>query len=158
MDPIFYTIGGKEFYQDQASAWQKAHVAKLIGGKDVAQFNASAIMDMLGPDGLLDFYAILLVPKGISKEEFIKQRMIPGSGQNDRLTFAAFVDEALTLEILADFLAFILEPSNMSRIQGALGRIMELIPDVLSTPSDKLNDKQPSLHVETQPVDMPSLP
>ena len=143
-DIKWYTIGGKRFYQEQASAWQKAHIIKLLGGKDLDQLSVSAIIGLLGPDGLLSLYGLLLIEEGQTKEEFIKNLMTPG-GPDHRLLFATHIDEALTLEVLVDFLAYILEPSNIDRISEALGRFRELFPEMGVTPSGNSTGLPPSL-------------
>ena len=147
MEAKFYSIGDKEFYQDKASAWQMCHLAKLLHGRDLHSLSATAILELLGPDDILTFYGLLLVPKGMSKEAFIAKHLTPGA-MDFRVLFATYIDEVLTLEILADFLAFILAPSNMSRISEALGHLLALLPTLVqeeTTPNGGSNGLLPSL-------------
>lgn len=156
MEPVFYQVGEQEFYQDVSSAWQKAKITQLIGGKDIPSLDSFGLLSALGPDNLLAFYQILLIPKGMSKETFIRESLTPGK-LDHRVQFATHIGEAMTLEILADFLAFILAPSNMQRMTEALGRVNRLLPRAGQDPLPDLSNSLPSSPEATPPpVSRPS--
>ena len=156
METVFYTIGDKEFYQDVASAWQKAKIVELVGGKDIPSLDAFGLLGALGADQLLSFYEILLVPKGMDKATFISHSLTPGK-LDHRVLFATHIGEAMTLELLADFLAFILESSNLARMTEALGRVNLLFPGSDPAPLNGSSSSLPS-SVEATPVtDLPPL-
>ncbi|GJL55821.1 MAG: hypothetical protein NPIRA02_29530 [Nitrospirales bacterium] len=77
MEYAEYEIGDKHFYQTKLLLFQGVRLSELIEHRDQEDLTASSLIKVLGSKMPL-FLDIILIPKGMSREEFVQKKGTPG--------------------------------------------------------------------------------